>query len=111
MVVGLNRVVDTTYRMSSSPYLYIGQPASERTEKAYQGSSPGDAKLYMLRHYEDASDSPPSLVYLPLQGPNAGREITATGGGGHTDYVGELLIDTTPNDQDTTVPITRPSSM
>ncbi len=29
-IVGLNRVVDTTYRMSSSPYLYTGQPATER---------------------------------------------------------------------------------
>jgi penicillin-binding protein 1A len=29
-VVGLNRVVDTTYRMARSPYLYRDQPASER---------------------------------------------------------------------------------
>ncbi|MEL6892763.1 MAG: penicillin-binding transpeptidase domain-containing protein, partial [Actinomycetota bacterium] len=29
-VVGLNRVVDTVYRTASSPYLYRGQPASER---------------------------------------------------------------------------------
>jgi len=29
-VVGLNRVVDTTYRMAKSPYLYQGQPASDR---------------------------------------------------------------------------------
>lgn len=29
-IVGLNRVVDTTYRMASSPYLYAGQPADER---------------------------------------------------------------------------------
>ncbi len=29
-IVGLNRVVDTTYRMASSPYLYQGQPESER---------------------------------------------------------------------------------
>ncbi len=29
-IVGLNRVVDTTYRMASSPYLYKGQPAEER---------------------------------------------------------------------------------
>jgi membrane peptidoglycan carboxypeptidase len=29
-IVGLNRVVDTTYRMASSPYLYQGQSASER---------------------------------------------------------------------------------
>ena len=29
-VVGLNRVVDTTYRMAQSPYLYKGQPASDR---------------------------------------------------------------------------------
>lgn len=29
-IVGLYRVVDTTYRMSSSAYLYRGQPASER---------------------------------------------------------------------------------
>ncbi|MGB3736813.1 MAG: transglycosylase domain-containing protein [Ilumatobacter sp.] len=29
-IVGLNRVVDTTYRMASSPYLYTGQPADER---------------------------------------------------------------------------------
>ncbi len=29
-IVGLNRVVDTTYRMASSPYLYRGQPASDR---------------------------------------------------------------------------------
>ena len=28
-VVGLNRVVDTTYRMARSPYLYSGQPASD----------------------------------------------------------------------------------
>ncbi|MFT6392067.1 MAG: penicillin-binding protein 1A, partial [Ilumatobacter sp.] len=28
--VGLNRVVDTTYRMAASPYLYRGQPSSER---------------------------------------------------------------------------------
>lgn len=28
--VGLNRVVDTTYRMSASTYLYQGQPASQR---------------------------------------------------------------------------------
>ena len=28
-IVGLNRVVDTTYRMAQSPYLYPGQPASE----------------------------------------------------------------------------------
>jgi penicillin-binding protein 1A len=29
-IVGLNRVVDTTYRLASSPYLYRGQPESER---------------------------------------------------------------------------------
>ncbi|MEP1123552.1 MAG: transglycosylase domain-containing protein [Ilumatobacter sp.] len=29
-IVGLNRVVDTTYRMASSPYLYKGQPVEER---------------------------------------------------------------------------------
>lgn len=29
-IVGLNRVVDTTYRMAESPYLYQGQPASDR---------------------------------------------------------------------------------
>ena len=29
-VVGLNRVVDTTYRMAQSPYLYKDQPASDR---------------------------------------------------------------------------------
>jgi penicillin-binding protein 1A len=29
-VVGLNRMVDTVYRMAQSPYLYPGQPASER---------------------------------------------------------------------------------
>jgi penicillin-binding protein 1A len=29
-IVGLNRVVDTTYRMAESVYLYKGQPASER---------------------------------------------------------------------------------
>lgn len=28
-IVGLDRVVDTTYRMSHSPYLYRGQPAAE----------------------------------------------------------------------------------
>ncbi len=30
-IVGLNRVVDTTYRMAESPYLYRGQPESDRT--------------------------------------------------------------------------------
>ena len=30
-IVGLNRMVDTVYRMAQSPYLYPGQPASERT--------------------------------------------------------------------------------
>lgn len=30
-IVGLNRVVDTVYRMAESPYLRRGQPASERT--------------------------------------------------------------------------------
>ncbi|MET0579880.1 MAG: transglycosylase domain-containing protein, partial [Ilumatobacteraceae bacterium] len=29
-IVGLNRMVDTTYRMAQSVYLYPGQPASER---------------------------------------------------------------------------------
>ena len=29
-IVGLNRVVDTTYRMATSPYLYRGQPETER---------------------------------------------------------------------------------
>ena len=29
-IVGLNRVVDTTYRMAESDYLYVGQPESER---------------------------------------------------------------------------------
>jgi penicillin-binding protein 1A len=29
-MVGLNRMVDTVYRMASSPYLYRGQPAEER---------------------------------------------------------------------------------
>ncbi|MEM9745186.1 MAG: transglycosylase domain-containing protein [Actinomycetota bacterium] len=29
-IVGLNRVVDTTYRMAESPYLYRGQPEEER---------------------------------------------------------------------------------
>ena len=29
-IVGLNRVVDTTYRMAESPYLYRGQPESDR---------------------------------------------------------------------------------
>jgi membrane peptidoglycan carboxypeptidase len=29
-IVGLNRVVDTTYRMAASPYLYQGQPTDER---------------------------------------------------------------------------------
>ncbi|MBA3606040.1 MAG: penicillin-binding protein, partial [Acidimicrobiia bacterium] len=28
-IVGLNRVVDTTYRMARSPYLYLGQPEDE----------------------------------------------------------------------------------
>ncbi len=30
-IVGLNRVVDTTYRMAQSPYLYPGQPEEQRT--------------------------------------------------------------------------------
>jgi penicillin-binding protein 1A len=30
-IVGLNRVVDTTYRMARSPYLYQGQPEEDRT--------------------------------------------------------------------------------
>ena len=34
-IVGLNRVVDTTYRMAQSPYLYPGQP---------EGDRPGNAK-------------------------------------------------------------------
>ena len=29
-IVGLNRVVDTTYRMAQSPYLYPGQPEEDR---------------------------------------------------------------------------------
>jgi membrane peptidoglycan carboxypeptidase len=29
-IVGLNRMVDTVYRMASSPYLYPGQPAGQR---------------------------------------------------------------------------------
>jgi penicillin-binding protein 1A len=29
-IVGLNRVVDTTYRMAESPYLYRGQPEADR---------------------------------------------------------------------------------
>lgn len=29
-IVGLNRMVDTVYRMSENPYLYAGQPAGER---------------------------------------------------------------------------------
>jgi penicillin-binding protein 1A len=29
-IVGLNRVVDTTYRMAKSPYLYPGQPVEDR---------------------------------------------------------------------------------
>ncbi len=29
-IVGLNRMVDTVYRMAASPYLYAGQPAEER---------------------------------------------------------------------------------
>ena len=29
-IVGLNRVADTVYRMAASPYLYSGQPTSER---------------------------------------------------------------------------------
>ncbi|NND74207.1 MAG: hypothetical protein HKN44_04295 [Ilumatobacter sp.] len=29
-IVGLNRVVDTTYRMAESPYLYRGQPVDDR---------------------------------------------------------------------------------
>ncbi len=29
-IVGLNRMVDTVYRMAANPYLYEGQPASER---------------------------------------------------------------------------------
>ncbi|MET0577612.1 MAG: transglycosylase domain-containing protein, partial [Ilumatobacteraceae bacterium] len=29
-IVGLHRMVDTVYRMAKSPYLYSGQPASER---------------------------------------------------------------------------------
>ena len=32
-------------------------------------------------------------------------EITATGGSGYTDYAGELFINTTPDDQDSTLPI------
>jgi penicillin-binding protein 1A len=31
-IVGLNRVVDTTYRMAESTYLYPGQPTSERAK-------------------------------------------------------------------------------
>ena len=31
-IVGLNRVVDTTYRLAKSPYLYQGQPESERAK-------------------------------------------------------------------------------
>lgn len=30
-IVGLNRVVDTTYRLARSPYLYQGQPREDRT--------------------------------------------------------------------------------
>jgi penicillin-binding protein 1A len=30
-IVGLNRLVDTAYRMAESPYLYKGQPSEERT--------------------------------------------------------------------------------
>src|SRR5690606_26046037 len=31
-IVGLNRLVDTVYRMAASPYLYRGQPDHEREE-------------------------------------------------------------------------------
>ena len=29
-IIGLNRVVDTTYRLAHSPYLYPGQPREDR---------------------------------------------------------------------------------
>ena len=33
-IVGLNRVVNTTYRMAESPYLYLGQPENDRPGQA-----------------------------------------------------------------------------
>ena len=33
-IVGLNRVVNTTYRMAESPYLYLGQPDGDRPGEA-----------------------------------------------------------------------------
>ena len=38
-IVGLNRVVDTTYRMAQSVYLYPGQPAEDRRRRSSRSSA------------------------------------------------------------------------
>jgi membrane peptidoglycan carboxypeptidase len=48
-IVGLHRVVDTTYRMASSTYLYQGQPESERTSiKPYASFATGANEMSPL---------------------------------------------------------------
>jgi hypothetical protein len=49
--------------------------------------------------------SAPSNGSVIAAGATFDVEITATGGGGYTDYTGELFINTTPDDQDSTFPI------
>ncbi|MEM6994306.1 MAG: hypothetical protein AAF721_27575 [Myxococcota bacterium] len=41
------------------------------------GYAPKDGKVYLLRHFHDESERGSKLVYIPLQGPHAGRTIEA----------------------------------
>ena len=48
-IVGLNRMVDTVYRMAENPYLYEGQPASEREPiRPYASFATGGNELSTL---------------------------------------------------------------
>ena len=40
-IVGLHRVVNMTYRMAESPYLYLGQPEDDRAARRAAAADPG----------------------------------------------------------------------
>ena len=88
-----------------------GTTATPRTVTFSNGGNNNNLTLDNITLNDDAGGiysitSAPSNGTVVPPGGTFDIEITATGGSGYTDYVGELLIDTTPNDQDSTFPLT-----
>jgi penicillin-binding protein 1A len=71
-IVGLNRMVDTVYRMAQSPYLYPGQP---------EGDRPGNAKN--LEPFVSFSTGANEMAPIDMA---AGAQTVANGGLHHEPY-------------------------